>query len=260
MNNKKIYQIWQIFYPIGIYYVVSSIAYFLLELLFGQKNETYMMRQLLCAAVTIPFIRQFYVQDQKIRDVVYGKQTLHWDKTQWKNSIFTILAAAAGGMAVNNLIAMTPLVRVSEGFVQANKAFFGGAAVFEVLGSCLVIPIAEELLFRGVVYQRCKVLFGVPYAIVLSALIFGAVHVNLVQFLYAALLGGLLAFLYEKTGYLYIPVLGHIAANTVAVLRAETGWLEFSYHPTAAGIAVTAVLLAIAAAAVYVQSQPRSGE
>ena len=31
--------------------------------------------------------------------------------------------------------------------------FFAGTVVFELLGSCFVIPIAEELLFRGVVYM-----------------------------------------------------------------------------------------------------------
>lgn len=72
--------------------------------------------------------------------------------------------------------------------------------MFELLGSCLVIPIAEELLFRGVVYKRLKLYFGVTPALIGSALIFGIMHVNLVQFLYAAVIGLLLAFVLEKTG------------------------------------------------------------
>ena len=95
--------------------------------------------------------------------------------------------AAAGavtlGIAVNNIIAMTPLVQMSEGFQEANESFFAGTVVFELLGSCLVIPIAEELLFRGVVYKRLKLYFGVTPALIGSALIFGIMHVNLVQFL-----------------------------------------------------------------------------
>lgn len=72
--------------------------------------------------------------------------------------------------------------------------------MFELLGSCLVIPIAEELLFRGVVYKRLKLYFGVTPALIGSALIFGIMHVNLVQFLYAAVIGLLLAFVLEKQG------------------------------------------------------------
>ena len=84
-------------------------------------------------------------------------------------------------------------------------------------------------------------------AICLSALLFGLVHFNLVQFVYAGGIGLVLALLYEKSGFLYVPVLGHIAANLIAVLRAETGVLAFSFEPTAAGIGVTAALLLLGA-------------
>ena len=42
-------------------------------------------------------------------------------------------------------------------------------------------------------------------------------HVNLVQFLYAAVIGLFLAFVLEKTGKLSMAVFGHIAANLAAV-------------------------------------------
>ena len=65
-------------------------------------------------------------------------------------------------------------------------------------------------------------------------------HWNVVQFLYAGILGLLLAWLLERTGFLYAPVLAHIGANVMAVVRSETGWLDIAYQPTAAGVAVTA--------------------
>ena len=86
-------------------------------------------------------------------------------------------------------------------------------------------------------------------ALIGSALIFGIMHVNLVQFLYAAVIGLLLAFVLEKTGKLSMAVFGHIAANLVAVLRTETGWLEFSFYPTVNGILFT-VVMAVAGIAV----------
>lgn len=245
MKTTKGYRIWQIIYPIGIYYVVSSLAYFVLELMLGSEKETYMLRQLICAAITIPFVLHFYQLDKQTEETVYGKRRFKLDG-QVKNAVFSFVSAAALGTAVNNVIAMTPLIKMSAGFQTANEAFFGGQMVYELLGSCLLIPIAEELLFRGVVYQRLRVLFGVKWALICSALLFGLVHVNLVQFLYAGILGLLLAFLLEKTGYLYAAILGHIAANLVAVVRQETGWLAFSYQPTPAGIGFTLFLLTAA--------------
>ncbi len=161
-----------------------------------------------------------------------------------------LLAGASLGMAVNNVIAMTPLIEASAGFQSANQAFFAGGVVFELLGSCLVIPLAEELLYRGVVERRLSLLCGSAPAIVLSAVIFGVMHWNVVQFLYAGILGLLLAWLLERTGFLYAPVLAHIGANVMAVVRSETGWLDFAYQPTAAGVAVTVLLFAVAAFAV----------
>ena len=48
MKTTGAYKIWRIIYPIGIYYVVSSLAYFFLTLLLGAGEESYMLRQMLC--------------------------------------------------------------------------------------------------------------------------------------------------------------------------------------------------------------------
>ena len=74
MKQTKGFQIWQIIYPVGLYYVVSSLCYFALEILLGSADETYMLRQLVGDAVTIPVILKFYMADQNIRDTVYGKK------------------------------------------------------------------------------------------------------------------------------------------------------------------------------------------
>lgn len=253
-KEKKRFELWQILYPIAIYYVVSSLAYFGLEALFGvTTTENYMTRQTLSAAISIPFILKFYMQDQRVREAASEGRKFRLDGAQVKNIILVILTAGASAIAVNNLIAMTPMVRISEGFQNANASFFGGGLLPELLGSCLVIPLAEELLYRGVVYRRLRESFDVRAALLISAFIFGVVHANLVQFFYAALLGLLLAFLYEKTGYFYAPLLGHITANAVAVMRTETEILSFAYEPTAAGIAFTLAALAVAVVLILYQ-------
>ena len=240
MKTTGGFKLWQIIYPIGIYYVVSSLMYFVLGLFLGDGQQTYMLRQLICSAATIPATMSFYKQDKIAEQVVYGTEKEKLDTKWLTDAVLAVVGAATLGIAVNNIIAMTPLVQISEGFQEANESFFAGTVVFELLGSCLVIPIAEELL---------NLYFGVTPALIGSALIFGIMHVNLVQFLYAAVIGLLLAFVLEKTGKLSMAVFGHIAANLVAVLRTETGWLEFSFYPTVNGILFT-VVMAVAGIAV----------
>lgn len=270
MKTTGAYKIWSIVYPVGIYYVVSSLVYFVLEMFFGAAYESYMLRQMICAVATIPFVASFYRQDMAMEETVYGKRRIVLKRhTQGKNpadmeaadetvsfasaaadGVLALVAGAVLGIGVNNVLAMTPVIRMSAGFSEANQAFFAGKLAFELLGSGLLIPIAEELLYRGVVYKRLRLLVGVSPAIVLSAVVFGAMHFNLVQFLYAGILGLLLAFLVERTGFLHNAVLAHAAANVAAIVRQETGWLSFSYEPDAAGIGITVLLLAAAGATV----------
>ena len=63
-------------------------------------------------------------------------------------------------------------------------------------------------------------------AVLISAVIFGAVHFNVVQFVYAFLLGIVLALCMEKSGHMYGAVVAHMTANGIAVIRTETGFLQ----------------------------------
>lgn len=246
MKPIKGFRLWQILYPIGIYYVVSSLTYFALQYIIGNENDTYMLRQLICAAMTIPFSFSFYRQGGFATGIGQEKRG-ESPVVVVSFCLAAIVSGACLGMAVNNILAMTPLMQASAGFQTANEAFFGGQVVYELLGSGLLIPFAEELLFRGVVYGRIKLYYGRRVALAGSALLFGVFHVNMVQFIYATLLGLVLAVLAEYTGHLYAAVLGHIAANLAAVVRAHTGWLDFSYQLTPKGVCCTIVLAAAGA-------------
>ena len=95
--------------------------------------------------------------------------------------------------------------------------------VWIVLLVCVLVPIGEEMFFRGFVYGTLR-RWGVAAAAVLSALFFAAVHQQVVHFLPIALLGVILAVLYERTGSLLPAVIVHAANNLVAVLGALYKW------------------------------------
>ena len=80
----------------------------------------------------------------------------------------------------------------------------------------MIAPIAEELLFRQVLYTRIKKIVPVWIAVLVSALFFGIYHGNLVQGLYAFIMGALLALVYEWTKSFAAPVLFHMVANHVS--------------------------------------------
>ncbi len=75
-------------------------------------------------------------------------------------------------------------------------------------------PIVEEFIFRKLIVDRA-LRYGQGVAVVLSGLMFGLFHGNLNQFVYAAVIGMFLAFLYVKTGNLKITVSLHMLFNFI---------------------------------------------
>lgn len=77
----------------------------------------------------------------------------------------------------------------------------------------MISPIAEEAVFRGIIYNRMKRCFSAKLAVPLSALLFGLYHGNTVQALYGFLLGVIIAIVYERSESFAAPVIFHAMAN-----------------------------------------------
>lgn len=77
----------------------------------------------------------------------------------------------------------------------------------------LTSPIMEELIFRWLMYGRIKMMVGKTFAIIISAMFFGIYHSNIIQGIYAFIMGVLLALIYEWCHSIAAPILFHIGAN-----------------------------------------------
>lgn len=88
------------------------------------------------------------------------------------------------------------------------------AALVVVLGG-LVVPLGEELLFRGLAYPVLRRL-GRVVAVLLTAAVFALAHGLNVVFAAAFLLGVVNAVLYERTGSVWPAVAAHATFNTIS--------------------------------------------
>ncbi len=108
----------------------------------------------------------------------------------------------------------------SQGYALENAA--NAAAGTEsltplmLLYSVLLAPLFEELLFRGLIFTQLR-RYGRCFAILLTALLFGLMHTNVLQLIAAVLLGLLLAWIRESYGLPY-AILLHISNNALAIL------------------------------------------
>ena len=89
-----------------------------------------------------------------------------------------------------------------------------------VLAIVLVGPFTEELVFRmGIQRHLIRYRMRPWMAILLSALIFGAVHGNPAQIPGAVVFGWVLGWLYWRSGTIWIPVVAHVFNNFVGGVR-----------------------------------------
>lgn len=126
-------------------------------------------------------------------------------------------------VGINGLIGLTPLFHWSKGFKEASDNLYSPPLAIQLTGTVLVIPAAEEMVFRGLMFAPFRDRMGFWPAAVLSALLFGLYHGNVVQGIYAFLLGLVLAWLYERFRTLAAPWCFHAAANLTSVLAVSTG-------------------------------------
>lgn len=79
--------------------------------------------------------------------------------------------------------------------------------------SLVVVPaFVEELLFRGVIFSNLLP-YGKGTAIIGSAVLFGLMHRNIEQILYATVAGVVLAWIYWRTRSIWVCVLTHFLNN-----------------------------------------------
>lgn len=242
-QQSKSVKIWNLIYPVFIYFAVTTIALFVLDFILPETLDSKLFRQMLTSLAALPFLYSFYHQDKKLREKP--------QKAQAADTAVMFFVGGCFAMAWNNLLGMVHIADYSASYSQVEETFYTGKLALEIAALCVIIPIVEELLYRGIVYGRAKDWLGARYAVIVSAVIFGLIHMNLVQFIYASVFGLLLAYFMEVSGNLFGAAAAHMAANLTSVLRAETKIFAFMDAGFINQIVITAALAAAAGAGIF---------
>lgn len=178
----------------------------------GLVEEYYMVLQTLGALAAIFFLVRMYRKDYLKRRFVFDKSGI--PAYSW---LFLIPAGIFASLAGNMIMNISDIASMSEGFQESQKLLFSGPFLVQLAGIGVIIPVCEELVYRGLIYMRMRQYLNVNIAMVASALIFAFVHGNLVQGIYGFLVGILFAYVYEQYGSLKAPMLVHISANLLSL-------------------------------------------
>jgi uncharacterized protein len=90
------------------------------------------------------------------------------------------------------------------------------ARLIDALVLLFIVPVVEELLFRGLLLQRWALRWGVRPALLGSSLLFGCLHRN-VNMVGLTMFGLVMGLLYLKTRSLWVPIVCHGINNALVV-------------------------------------------
>lgn len=253
---------WEVLFPYLLYYLVFNAAYLILAFAyqatverFGEGYGQFMTAH--AATVTgvmgglctlagilpvVPMLKEELRERGETRRFAPLKAAL------------TVILACSVSLGLNALLTLTGFADSSQTYQKVADKQYGVAFAAGLVLYGVISPFAEEVVFRGVIYNRLRRLYSPAVGIVMSGALFGAFHGNLVQGVYGTCLGMLMAYLYERSGKFGIPFLFHAVANLAVYTTARLERVqEILFTP--AGCAVLLVVSAGCVLAVH-----RSGD
>lgn len=175
--------------------------------------------------------------------MIEWREVLNIQAIRWKTGWLAVIAALLGIYSLNIAAEMLALPDLMENtFINMASTPLGWLTI-GIAG-----PIVEEFVFRESVLGYMLRHQVKPWtAIILSAFIFGIIHLNPAQIPFAIGIGLVLGVIYYKTGNIVLTSIIHIVNNSVAVWQMYvmgTEMKEFSLIETMGGIIVSSTIMA----------------
>lgn len=135
-----------------------------------------------------------------------------------QNGVMNIIAVGLIlGVLLNVLLNVMENIIPAE-WLKANQesvgAFQGEHILITLCAVSVFAPIVEELLFRGFLYNCMKKLTGqIWISSIITSVLFGVYHGNILQAIYAGALSFIMIWFYEKSQSLAASIIFHGAVN-----------------------------------------------
>ncbi len=140
-----------------------------------------------------------------------------------KEAGFLILSGIAACLTVNTLIKISRISAVFPGFSMKSGDFYGPSLKLQVWAMGVVIPAAEEVIFRGLGFRGMREKMGFFASALWSSALFACWHGNVVQGIYGFCMGFVFSWAMERDDTIFAPILMHMVANLVSVALTALG-------------------------------------
>lgn len=132
-----------------------------------------------------------------------------------KRAVLCFIMAVCYQVAITFLVALAAsfFPQQVEEYSEKMQEFSSSGTPAYYLYSIIVAPIAEEMVFRGVSLNHLKRAMPFWLANILQAVLFGVLHMDIVQGTYAFAMGIVLGLMFKKYNSLYASIFLHICIN-----------------------------------------------
>lgn len=229
-RQNRLSQVWRVVYPCGIHFLISQIIanVGLAVILKGMggtmddfNSHTIFLTGITALLTMIPCL-YFYKRDVRARVTGGLIPKAGGRRLKAGEGLWLLLIGASLATFANMLVAaLQNILPVREYQETMNQITSGKSIWMLVFWMGIVAPVAEEMVFRWLIYFRLRDYMRMGMAMAVSGILFGIYHMNLTQAVYASILGMMFAYFLEITGNLWASVLLHIGANCWSVLMPE---------------------------------------
>lgn len=151
----------------------------------------------------------------------FGLRWLRWKSIFWIMPAFAFAMMIVGAILVacgwQTWIQDSLGAKPQEAVTLVKETSDVGLLVAMAVTAIIFAPITEELIFRGYLYPVVKRFTDRWFASIFSGVLFGVIHFNVMALPMLALMGVILAVIYEKSGSLWVPIGCHAAFNATSV-------------------------------------------
>ena len=219
-------KIWNVIYPVlalfVLYFAVVYGGIFLFTSASCAANGTlddYMGKYFSIVAVIgliiVTIVESiFFKNDYVVQSQSFKKKPLYL--------VSILLLGAAFSHGLNLLVSLFNINGIFGSYEAVEAEIFAPGVIFVIIRAVILAPIAEELVFRGLVFRRMKNYTSFWPAALVSSALFGLYHMNLAQGIYAFIFGIVLCEVYRRFNHLLAPILLHFAANVLSVILTYT--------------------------------------
>lgn len=153
---------------------------------------------------------------------LFGLQHLHWRSMFKVVLIFALICLTTvlfvAYLTNDWLKQIWPDIKPQSLVSQFQDSKSLGFKMLIVVTAVVVAPLAEEIIFRGLVYGVLKRYTDAPFAALSSSLMFAIVHMHIGSLMPLWVLAVLFCIAYEISGSLLVPMLLHMIFNGTSIL------------------------------------------